>query len=196
MKNSVKHFVYSSVDRGGEKSANNPTNVPHFIHKHNVEQHLFVKAKETGMTYTILRPVAFFENLVPGFFGKIFSTVWELRLKKKPLQLIATSDIGYFGAEAFLKPEEWRNRSISLAGDELTLAQFRAIFKEKTGQDVPTTFRFLGMLILWLSKDFSLMFNWFQTDGYGVDIAELRKIRPELKDFGTWLEKDSQFNTR
>lgn len=148
------------------------------------------------MAYTILRPVAFFENLLPGFVGKVFPTVWGMRLKTRPLQLIAASDIGFFGAEAFLKPEEWRNRSISLAGDELTLAQFRTIFKEKTGQDLPTTFRFLGALILWLSKDFSLMFNWFQTDGYGVDIAELRKIRPELKDFGTWLEKDSQFNTQ
>jgi uncharacterized protein YbjT (DUF2867 family) len=196
VKNSVKHFVYSSVDRGGEASADNPTNVPHFIHKHNVEQHLFRKGKENGMAYTILRPVAFFENLVPGFGGKIFGTVFEMKLKTKPLQLIATSDIGYFGAQAFLKPEEWHNRSISLAGDELTFTQFRDIFKQKTGQDLPSTFRFLGALILWLSKDFSLMFKWFNTHGYNANVKELRKIRPELKDFGAWLEKESEFDTR
>lgn len=195
VKNSVKHFVYSSVDRGGEKSAQNPTDVPHFIHKHNVEQHLFRKAKESGMTYTILRPVAFFDNMVPGLGAKIFGTIFEMKLKNKPLQFIATSDIGYFGAQAFLKPEEWRNRSISLAGDDLTFRQFSDIFTKKTGQPLPTTFRLLGHLILWLSKDFSMMFNWFDSHGYNVDIEELRKQRPELQDFGTWLEKDSQFET-
>jgi hypothetical protein len=33
----VKFFVYSSVDRGGEdRSFNNPTNIPHFMTKHNI----------------------------------------------------------------------------------------------------------------------------------------------------------------
>lgn len=38
IKNGVKHFVQTSVDRGGdEKSWTNPTDVPHFISKHNIE---------------------------------------------------------------------------------------------------------------------------------------------------------------
>jgi hypothetical protein len=53
------------------------------------------------MDWTVLRPVAFFENLVPGFLGKVFSTSWQMTLKKnQTLQLIATSDIGFFAAEA------------------------------------------------------------------------------------------------
>lgn len=37
-KHGVKHFVFSSVERGGdEKSWVNPTDVPHFITKHNSE---------------------------------------------------------------------------------------------------------------------------------------------------------------
>ena len=46
IKNDVQHFVYSSVDRGGDASAPTPTNVPHFILKHNIEQHLFNKTKK------------------------------------------------------------------------------------------------------------------------------------------------------
>lgn len=93
--NGVSHFVYSSVDRGGDaKSAKDPTNVPHFISKHNIEQHLFAKAKGSDMTWTVLRPVAFMENLVPGFLGKVFNTDWKMVLRpEQKLQLIATVSI-------------------------------------------------------------------------------------------------------
>ncbi|RJE16790.1 Nucleoside-diphosphate-sugar epimerase family protein, partial [Aspergillus sclerotialis] len=112
-------MVYSSVDRGGDKSANNPTRVPHFIYKHEIEQHLMDRAKGTDMAWTILRPTAFFENLTPDYFGKVFTTAWQMSLKGKPLQLIATSDIGFFAAEAFTRPEAFSGKAVSLAGDEL-----------------------------------------------------------------------------
>ncbi len=63
----VKVFVYTSVDRGGDKSDGNPTYVPHFISKHNIEVHLKEKAKDSGMSYTILRPTAFMEGMTPNF---------------------------------------------------------------------------------------------------------------------------------
>lgn len=60
VKYGVKHFVYSSVDRGGdEKSWSTPTPIPHFISKHHIEQYLRDNAKEMG--WTILRPVAFMD---------------------------------------------------------------------------------------------------------------------------------------
>ncbi|CAO2654433.1 Nn.00g111660.m01.CDS01 [Neocucurbitaria sp. VM-36] len=195
--NGVSHFVYSSVDRGGPKSETNPTNVPHFKSKFAVEQHLFEKARASGMTWTVLRLVGFYENLVPGFLGKVFSTSWRINLKpEKTLQLVATSDIGFFAAEAFLKPAENKNKSISIAGDELTYSQYKRVFEEKTGQTLPTTFGFIAALINWLVKDLGYMFKWFGDVGYGADIPSLRQVYPELKDFGTWLETESQFKTR
>ncbi|KAL7622411.1 hypothetical protein AAE478_007916 [Parahypoxylon ruwenzoriense] len=194
LKNGVKHLVYSSVDRGGAKSDDNPTDVPHFISKHNVEQHLFEKTKNGEMDWTVLRPVAFFENLVPGFVGKIFSTSWKINLKEnQKLQLIATSDIGFFAAEAFMKPEEYKNKKISLAGDELTYKEFAAIFKEKTGNELPTTYNFIATIINWMVKELGYMFRWFRNVGYAADIPALRKINPDLKDFKTWLDTESQF---
>jgi uncharacterized protein YbjT (DUF2867 family) len=66
----VKHFVYTSADRGGPKSSSNPTNIPHFISKFHIEKHLVEKAKGSSMGYTIFRPVAFLENLTNDFAGK------------------------------------------------------------------------------------------------------------------------------
>jgi uncharacterized protein YbjT (DUF2867 family) len=55
VKAGVKHFVYSSVERGGdEHSWDNPTPIPHFASKHEIEHHLKDTAGEMG--WTILRP--------------------------------------------------------------------------------------------------------------------------------------------
>jgi hypothetical protein len=82
-----------------------------------------------------------------------------------------------------------------LGDDELTYGHFKAVFKEKTGQNLPTTFTFIAAIINWMVKDLDYMFRWFRDVGYDADIPSLRKINLNLKDFGTWLEKESQFNT-
>ncbi|KZL72618.1 nucleoside-diphosphate-sugar epimerase family protein (NmrA-like family protein) [Colletotrichum tofieldiae] len=189
LKAGVKFFVYTSVERHG---ADNPTNVPHFIHKHEIERHLFNKTKGTDMEWVVLRPVAFMENLMDNFLGRVFATSWKMAIKEKPLQLIAVSDIGYFGAEAFLHPEQYKGRGIPLAGDELTLDQFAAVFRKTTGRELPGTYRIFCWLIMSMVKDFGWMFKWFYDVGYNVDIQELRKEYPALKDFETWLRTESE----
>lgn len=187
IKAGVNHFVYSSVDRHGEDSFNNPTGVPHFISKHHIEQHLVNSVKGTGMSWTILRPVAFMDNLDGGFLGKVFASTWKGTLKSKPLQLIATDDIGTFAAKAFQEPHAFKDRVISLAGDELTFEQLETIFKQTIGSDIPTTWGIVSKMILAISKDLAAMFAFFQKPGYAANVGELKKIYPGLKDFKTWL---------
>lgn len=70
LKAGVKRFVYTSVDRGGdERSWSNETDVPHFRSKHRIELHLREQAEKAGgeMTWAVLRPVAFMDNIQPGF---------------------------------------------------------------------------------------------------------------------------------
>lgn len=196
LKHDVKFFLYSSVDRGGEASFESPTPIPHFISKHNIEHHLVRRAKGSGMDWTILRPVAFLENFTPDFFGKVFATSWKIAVKEKPLQLISTKDIGFFGAQAFLFPDQYKEKALSLAGDELTFKQMAEIFKSKTGKNVPLTFDFVSRLLMSMMKDLGYMFQWFYDVGYGADIPALKKMNPNLKDFKTWLEEESGFETK
>lgn len=72
--NHVKYIVYSPVDRHGDASIKNPTDVPHFARKHNIELHIFNAAKGTNMDWTILRPVDFMEDFDGGFFGQVFAS--------------------------------------------------------------------------------------------------------------------------
>ena len=192
----VKLFVYTSVARGGDKSDSDPTYVPHFISKYDIETYLKARAADTKMQYTILRPVAFMEGLTPNFMGKVFASFVKTGLKpSKPLAFIATSDIGFFAGQAFLQPEspEYKNKAISLAGDELTFGQMKQVFKERLGYEIPTTFDFVARFIRWMIKEMSLMFKWFDEEGFSVDIPKLKEMNPGLKDFGTWLETESGF---
>ncbi|KAF5863278.1 hypothetical protein ETB97_010400 [Aspergillus alliaceus] len=192
LQNNVKHFVYTSVDRGGDDSLSNPTDVPHFTTKHNIEKYLLGKTKASSMDYVILRPTCFFDNFTPGFAGKLVNTCWKVALKDRPLQLVAVSDIGFFGAQAFMHPKEYKNRCISLAGDEITFEEMARTYKARTGENIPMTYRFLAHLLMWSVKDVGNMYRWFYNHGYKADIPTLKKTHPELKDFENWLEKDTK----
>ncbi|KAK7516317.1 hypothetical protein IWZ03DRAFT_377771 [Phyllosticta citriasiana] len=197
LKHGVQHFVYSSVDRGGdEKSWSTPTNVPHFITKHNIELHLKKSAAGTNMGWTILRPVAFMDNLVPGYPTKVFLAALRDTMKDKPLQWIATADIGWFAAQAFAKPQEYNHKAIGLAGDDLTFDQLSKTFEKTTGQPAGTSFSFLGSTLMYMMPEMGTMITWFATDGYGVDIKALRRQHPELLDMEAWITKKSAWETK
>jgi hypothetical protein len=66
-------------------------------------------------------------------------------------------------------------RAISLAGDELTLAQGKQVFKDSLGIDMPETYDFVGNGIKYVIKEVGTMFTWFKDEGYGADIQALRK---------------------
>jgi uncharacterized protein YbjT (DUF2867 family) len=192
----VKHFVYTSTERGGvERSNQDPTNIAHFASKFNIERHLqeIAKTRAPEMAWTIIRPVAFYENLTPDFLGKAFSTMWK-QVGDKKVQYVSSTDVGKVAALAFENPDTYHGQAISLAGDALTHTEGAAIFKRQTGKDMPETFGFVGSAIkVVLREQLGDMFVWFHEKGFGADLPALRKEYPFLMDFGTWLEKESKF---
>jgi uncharacterized protein YbjT (DUF2867 family) len=194
--NSVSHFVYTSGDRGGpEKSPQNPTEVSNYIAKYNIERHLEAKAaaSEKRFTYTILRPVTFFENLSGDRHGLGFARMWE-QIGSKKLQLLSTQDIGWFAAQALLFPEEYRDVALSLAGDELTQTEAGVIFRELVGKDMPMAPCLVGSALKMLMKEaLGTMFQWFKDVGYGADVEECRRLHPEMQGFRTWLTQSSVY---
>ena len=186
-----KHIVFTSVARGSANGGFNPTDVPHFITKHEIEGHLMEKTKDTDVTYTIIRPVFFLDNFDWGFIGKVITTAWRDNVKGK-LQVVATEDIGKIAANAFLQSDliEYKNKAIPLAGDDLTFGEANEIFKAKVGRDLPTTFGFLSTLMLWLVRDVRLMFNFFDRSGFQVNIEEVKKLSA-VSTFSQWLDHSS-----
>lgn len=193
VKAGVEHFVYTSVDRGGdEKSWTDETYVPHFQSKHRIELYLREKAGEK-MGWTVLRPVAFMDNIKPAFTTKVFFAGWQSALGEKPLQLVAVSDIGRAGAQAFINPAKYNKRAIGLAGDEVNLGQMSKVFEKVTGAPVPITYGFLGSAFLWGVKEMGLMMRWLKEYGYGADVEGCRKTYPGMIDFETYLRNQSGY---
>ncbi|KAK2616414.1 hypothetical protein QQS21_000656 [Conoideocrella luteorostrata] len=190
LKHGVQHFVYSSVDRGGDNSQNNPTKVPHFKSKHNIEAHLMKSAKGS-MTWTILRPVAFMDNFDGAFFGKIFASGWKDHVKSRPLQLVATEDIGVLAARSFQEQDVFAGMAVSIAGDELSYDEMAAVYSDVMKAQVPTTFGFVVSVLTLVSDELGEMLSFFEKDGFGADLKKSRELNPGIQDLRSWLQRQS-----
>jgi uncharacterized protein YbjT (DUF2867 family) len=175
----IKHIVFTATDRG-QNGDTDPTPIPHFASKFNIENDIKDKAPKTsqGTTWTFLRPVAFMENLTPGFIGKAFVSVWRLNGLDNRVQHISTKDVGKVAAEAFINSDspEYKNAAISLAGDSITPREMATIFKETTGEELPATYSFLAWIVRWLLwEQLGIMFKWFADSGFGNDLKATKK---------------------
>ncbi|GGQ46646.1 NmrA/HSCARG family protein [Streptomyces mutabilis] len=168
--NGVAHLVYSSVD-GAERGSG----IDHFETKAEIEQHVL----SLGIPATILRPVFFMNNLL-HFAGVQGERVMQLPVKpERPMQFIASDDIGHFAAEAFDKPEKYLGRQVALAGDEVTFTEVAEIYERLTG--TPTR--------LEPQPIEDRMFEWFAEEGYQADIPALRKEHPGLLTLERFLSQ-------
>ncbi len=168
----VQHFVYSSV-----VSAERQTGLPHFESKWQIEQHL----SQSGLSHTILRPAFFMQNWYSYMREPILRGTLPLPLSpQKPLQQIAVEDIGAFAALAFQNPSKWHNRTLELAGEELTLLRVAELLTRAVRRPV----RYVQ--VPWeqfrqeAGEEMAKMYRWFEDVGYHVDIAALRREHPQL----------------
>jgi len=182
----IGHVVYSSVC-----CANKKTGVPHFESKYEVEECL----KESGLSWTILRPVWFMEHfaspwLRPSIEKGILSTPLH---PKKPLQLVSIADIGRIAAEAFTKPTKFAGREIDIAGDQLTMEGIageisRVLSRTVRYEPVP-----MSRAEKAVGRDWVPMFRWLDEHGYDVDIglakSWFRRFEIPLTPFGEYLER-------
>jgi len=181
------HIVYSSVS-----AANLGTGIPHFESKAKVESYI----KETGQACTILRPVWFMENFTsPWLYPSIEKGVLTTPLlPDRKLQMIALSDIGEFASEAFLRPREFIGKEIDLAGAELTMKEIAlqiscAMNREIRYEAIPEDKAEAAV-----GHDFALMYQWFNREGYQVDIEELQiRWRIHLTSFSRWLGRSALY---
>jgi hypothetical protein len=204
----VKHVVFTATDRGKDPE-NDPTPIAHFKSKFNIEKDLIaradaanVAARQRGdgeqVTYTFLRPAAFFENLSNDFLGKGFVAMWRLNSPHSALKLISTADVGRVAALAFLHSQDksYRNKAIALAGEEITVEEAAKVFKEVTGKDLIETYGFVAKGLKWaLREQLGVMFDWFPKEGFGVDVDGVKTRFPFVMGFREWLMEESAWKT-
>lgn len=176
----VKHFIYASV--GG---AERRSDIPHFESKWRVEEHI----RNIGLPASIVRPAFFMENFGKSSLRAVLLALLRSYVPRgKPLQMIATADIGHWVAHAFAHPEVFIGKAEEIAGDELTRAQIVATFKHH-GWSAGLPFPIPRFLLRPLPHEVRKMFQWFGEAGYAVDISALRARQVDLLTLNDWLEK-------
>jgi uncharacterized protein YbjT (DUF2867 family) len=196
----VSMFVYSSVDRGGDDASwDNETPMTHFRSKHAIEQHLRAVtepgiASGQNMRWTVLRPVAFMDNLAPRFETRVFLAALRNKIPPhKKVQWVASSDVGVYAAMAFDNPGGWDGRAVGLAGDELTMDELSAVFERAVGRPALGTYWFLGSALTALVREMGLMIGWFASDGYGADVKARRAEYPALMSLEGYLRANGKW---
>lgn len=176
----VSHFVYSSV-----AAADEDTGIPHFETKVKVEEHL----RSSGLQYTIVRPVFFMENWHRGFGASIRSGQLQQPLSPTAtLQMIAVDDIGAFAVLAFEHPDKWKNRTFSLAADELSMQQIADAFSRVTAREVKYVRVSWDQFEKNMGRELTMMYHWFEEKGYHFNIEQMRREYPLTHTFNRWLE--------
>lgn len=167
----VRHFVYTSVAGADEQ-----TGVPHFDSKYVVEQYL----AQSGLAWSVVRPVSFMDNWEwdrDDFLAGRFANPGDPGQRN---QWIAAADIAFFVGEALDNPQEWNGRALDIAGDGMTLAEFAALLSRVLDRRVQY------QQIPWADyeaaagEELTIMYRWFASDGYSVDIDALRERYPKL----------------
>lgn len=177
----VKHLVFSSV--GGTDRDNG---VAHFQDKLEVENHI----RELGIPATILRPVAYMEDIAnPRTVGIILSLLYSNLPDDKRFQVISLEDIGAFTALAFAHPEAFMGKALEIAGDELTVTELALAVEQVTGRRVRYR-KWPKFVFNLLPKIMREMMSFYARDGWQANISELRQMHPELMTFKMWLEKN------
>ncbi len=181
----VGHLVYSSV-----ASADRETGIPHFDSKYAVEKAI----RASGVPHTIIAPVFFMDNFLQPWMGLDLAagTLSMAMPGTRALQQIAVADIGAFATAVIERRDTVFGQRFDIAGDELTGEETAVVFSKVTGH----TIRYQGFspdAMRAHSEDMAIMFEWFDTTGYVVNIAGLRNDFADVAwhDLEEWAQKQN-----
>lgn len=185
----VEHLVYSSVGDADKV----PETVQHFRSKGDVEAYMAEQLTKT--TWSVIRPVAFFDNMDdaknynPLTKGSVkFLTKQDIKVK-----FIATPDIGKGSAALLMDPQRFAGQTIEAAGGEHDGTELAAALEKVSG--TPCSYRIaLPRWVLWLFMgDLYHMVTWFEAEGYSADVEAFRKIVPDAMDAEAWFRSKGQW---
>jgi NADH dehydrogenase len=136
----VNHFVYVSALGA---APDNPSNF--FRIKYKIEQYL----RNSGLSFTILRPTAFMESHAYELIGKPILETGKVTLFGKgenPRNFVAAADVAHFAVLMLLQPEG-TGELLEIGGPEnLTNMQVVGMYEEFAGRKAKVSHVPLGML--------------------------------------------------
>lgn len=188
---SVEHFVLSTLPHV-KKATNGALESPHFDLKAELEDY----ARRVRPGSTFVHVAFYYDNFLTFFppkdqgdgrFGFGFPQ------GDTPLAGVAAEDVGGVVAAIFARPEQYRDRTVGIVGDDLPPAKYAEIMTRVLAKKVVYThipkdvfagFGFPG------ADDLANMFefNRLYIPNRTADLAESRSLYPAMQPFETWMK--------
>jgi uncharacterized protein YbjT (DUF2867 family) len=142
---------------------------------------------DSGVPYTVFRPVAFMENFDRQKKRFIKSGIVDSRDPDRMLYFIAIPDIGFFVGEAFEYPKQWLNKAVNIAGDKMTVGGMVNTFSNVMGRDIEYKQLPLAEFLVTMPKPLRPLFRWYEQVGYEADVDGFRADYPDLMTLEEYL---------
>ena len=175
----IRHLVYSSG-----AAADPETGMAGAV-KAQVELAL----RDSGVPFSVFRPVAFMENYKGQQKRTIEQGVIDSRAPDRYVYFIAIPDIGFFVGEAFDHPDEWLGRGENIASDRMTMAELAQTFGSVLGTDIEYVRNPLDEFLQGFPPPLRPLFRWYDEVGYSADTAGWRERYPNLMTLEQYLRE-------
>jgi uncharacterized protein YbjT (DUF2867 family) len=169
------HLVYSSV-----ASADKRTGIPHFESKHQVERHI----ESSGITHTILAPVAFVDDFIDEPDSRAELSRGRLAMPLSPtreLQQVSIAEVAELAALAIEQRDRFLGLRIEVASHSIAAQRMAQVLSQATGHDIAYREVPLDDARGQMGDEVADMFAWFERAGFDVDIEKLRNAYPEVQ---------------
>ena len=179
-----KHLVYASV-----AGADLDTGIPHFDSKNEIEKHI----KASGLNYSILRPVSFYENdLIPHSARSIRKGKFTTPLKGScKQQLIGVDHIGKIAAQVISQPDKYSGKTLTIATDEYQVSDIPEMYTEAMGKPVKYG-KLPGLIVRFaLGSDLHKMFSYMNKHNFcpTEDVSAVREEFGIEGDYKSWAKQ-------
>ncbi|RSL47456.1 hypothetical protein CEP53_009934 [Fusarium sp. AF-6] len=186
----VKHLVFSSV-----AGADISQPVEHFYSKYKIEEYI----RESGLSWTVIRPVGFMEVVPPPGIGRFFffSAMAALMSNTKQ-RYVACKDIGKANALALLNPEKFNGRVVTIAGQVADVDELQGALEKGEGEK--------GWGRIWLPRwviirltphHYRQMFDWLYYENCQPgSVEETRELIPNLLSIEDWAREQKNQRTK
>jgi len=187
----VSHFVQTSV-----ANCDDAAGVQHFESKYEIEKYI----DSLQLPRTFLREVFFMENFTQPVMTSgakkqmdpywVIPTIVALLDEDTSFHMICVEDIAWFATDAFVHPQEYIGKAIDIAGDSLTPAEIKRVYRKVTGRRPLPAFSGLTRLFLrWINPESARQFRWNNDKGWHFPLSPLRERNPGLISLEAFLRK-------
>jgi len=187
----IEHFVFSTLP-SAQKHSEGKLEVPHFDLKARMEEY----ARSLKLPATYAHVAFYYENYLEFFPPKLQedgSFMFGFPQGDTPLAAVGVEGVGGVVATIFDRPEEFRNQTVGIVGDDLPCSEYAGIMSRVLGKKI--IYRYIprevfAMLGFPGAEDLANMFEYNRVfiPNRQADREQSQALYPEIQRFEPWVK--------